>query len=185
AEIESYSMITKQQTIAGAKRAHELNSSTYCIVASGRGPTNRELDEVTSAVEEIKENYRDMRICVCLGILRKGHADKVKASGVDRYNHNLNTSKEHHSAITTSHTYDDRVSNVEEAKRVGISPCSGIIVGIKETLEDVYEMGRALKELDADSIPVNFLHAIDGTALEGTHELNPMYCLKVLALFRF
>src|SRR5699024_65902 len=73
---------------------------------------------------------------------------------------------------------------VEEAKRVGISPCSGIIVGMKETLEDVYEMGRALKELDADSIPVNFLHAIDGTALEGTHELNPMYCLKVLALFR-
>ena len=185
AEIESYSMMTKQQIIAGAKRAHDLNSSTYCIVASGRGPTNRELDVVTSAVEEIKENYTDMRICACLGILRKGQADKLKASGVDRYNHNLNTSKEHHSAITTSHTYDDRVSTVEEAKRVGISPCSGIIVGMKETLEDVYEMGRALKELDADSIPVNFLHAIDGTALEGTHELNPMYCLKVLALFRF
>src|SRR5690625_2046558 len=93
AEIESYSMMTKQQIIAGAKRAHDLNSSTYCIVASGRGPTNRELDVVTSAVEEIKENYTDMRICACLGILRKGQADKLKASGVDRYNHNLNTSK--------------------------------------------------------------------------------------------
>src|SRR5690625_6466879 len=107
-----------------------------------------------------------MRISACLGILRKGQADKLKASGVDRYNHNLNTSKEHHSAITTSHTYDDRESTVEEAKRVGNSPCSGIIVGMKETLEDVYEMGRAIKELDADSIQSNFLHTMDGTALE-------------------
>src|SRR5699024_11059430 len=115
---------------AGAKRAHDLNSSTYCIVESGRGRTYRELDGFTSGVEEIKENYTDRRICTCLGILRKGEADKLKASGVDRYNHNLNTSKEHHSAITTSHTYDDRVSTVEEAKRVGISPCSGIIVGM-------------------------------------------------------
>lgn len=185
AEIDSYSMMTKEQIIAGARRAHDLNSSTYCIVASGRGPTNRELDVVTSAVEEIKEDYTEMRVCACLGILRKGQADKLKAAGVDRYNHNLNTSKEHHSAITTSHTYDDRVSTVEEAKAAGISPCSGIIVGMKETLEDIYEMGRALKELDADSIPVNFLHAIDGTALEGTNELTALYCLKVLALFRF
>src|SRR5699024_12493658 len=123
AEIESYSMMTKEQIIAGAKRAHDLNTSTYCIVASGRGPTNRELDVVTSAVEDIKENYTDMRICACLGMLRKGQADKLKASGIDRYNHNLNTSKEHHSAITTSHTYDDRVCTVEEANRVGRSPC--------------------------------------------------------------
>src|SRR5699024_8103339 len=66
-----------------------------------------------------------------------------------------------------------------------ISPCSGVIVGMKESLEDVFERGRALKELDADSIPINFLHAIDGTALEGTDELNPLYCLKVLAFFCF
>src|SRR5699024_7805725 len=95
------------------------------------------------------------------------------------------TSKDHYESITTSHTYDDRVSTVGQVKDAGISPCSGVIVGMKETLEDVYEMGKSLKELDADSIPVNFLHAIDGTALEGTDELNPLYCLKVLALFRF
>src|SRR5699024_5487320 len=105
--------------------------------------------------------------------------------GVDRYNHNLNTSKQHHSNITTSHTYEDRVQTVNKAKDVGISPCSGVIVGMKETLDDVFEMGSALKALDADSIPINFLHAIDGTPLEGTYELNPLYCLKVLAFFRF
>ncbi len=70
-------------------------------------------------------------------------------------------------------------------KDVGISPCSGVIVGMKETKEDVYEMAKALREMDADSIPVNFLHAIEGTKLEGTNELTPLYCLKVLALFRF
>lgn len=185
APIQKYTMMTKDKIIAGARRANELNSSTYCIVASGRGPTNRELDVVTSAVEEIKGEFSEMRVCACLGILRDGQAEKLKAAGVDRYNHNLNTSKKHHEEITTSHTYDDRVSTVNEVKNVGISPCSGVIVGMKESLEDVYEMGRALKELDADSIPVNFLHAIDGTALEGTDELTPLYCLKVLAMFRF
>ncbi len=185
APIQKYTMMTKEEILAGARRAHDLHSGTYCIVASGRGPTNRELDVVTSAVREIKEQYEEMRVCACLGILRDGQAEKLKEAGVDRYNHNLNTSKEHHSTITTSHTYDDRVSTVGKVKDVGISPCSGVIVGMKETLEDVYEMGKALRELNADSIPVNFLHAIDGTALEGTNELNPLYCLKVLALFRF
>jgi biotin synthase len=104
---------------------------------------------------------------------------------VDRYNHNINTSENHHENITTSHTYEDRVNTVEQAKAQGISPCSGIIVGMKETLQDVVDMSRSLKVLDADSIPVNFLHAIDGTPLEGTNDLDPRYCLKVLCLMRF
>ena len=185
APIEKNTMMTKEQIVAGARRAHELNSGTYCIVASGRGPTNRELDIVTSAVKEIKEEFENMRVCACLGILREGQAEKLKEAGVDRYNHNINTSKEHHPNITTTHTYDDRVATVEKVKDVGISPCSGVIVGMKETKEDVYAMGNALREMDADSIPVNFLHPIDGTKLEGTNELTPIYCLKVLALFRF
>jgi len=185
APIEKYTMLTKEEILAGAKQANNLKSGTYCIVASGRGPTNRELDIVTSAVEEIKDTYPGMRICACLGILREGQAEKLKSVGVERYNHNLNTSADHYSEITTTHTYDDRVRTVNEAKDAGISPCSGVIIGMKETLEDVYQMGKALRDLDVDSIPVNFLHAIDGTALEGTDELKPLYCLKVLAFFRF
>jgi len=185
APIEKNTMMTKEEIVAGAKRANELNSGTYCIVASGRGPTNRDLDTVTSAVEEIKDQYQDMRVCACLGILREGQAEKLKAAGVDRYNHNINTSANHHENITTTHTYDDRVQTVKKAQSVGISPCSGVIVGMKETMEDIYDMAIALQELNADSIPVNFLHAIDGTKLEGTNELTPVYCLNVLALFRF
>lgn len=185
APIEKYTMLTKEEIVAGAKEANDLKSGTYCIVASGRGPTNRELDIVTDAVEEIKETYPHMKICACLGILREGQAEKLKAVGVDRYNHNVNTSADHYRNIATTHTYDDRVRTVEEAKVAGMSPCSGVIVGMKETYEDIYEMGKALRQMDVDSIPVNFLHAIDGTALEGTNELNPIYCLKVLAYFRY
>ncbi|HLR67384.1 biotin synthase BioB [Virgibacillus alimentarius] len=184
APIEKYRMMDKDSIVKGAENAHKLNSGTYCIVASGRGPTDRELNTVISAVKEIKQQY-NMKICACLGILKPGQALQLKEAGVDRYNHNLNTSKNHHANITTSHTYQDRVATVNKAKEAGISPCSGVIVGMKESKLDVVHMALALKDLDADSIPVNFLHAIDGTMLEGTNELNPMYCLKVLALFRF
>ncbi|KAB8138042.1 biotin synthase BioB [Gracilibacillus oryzae] len=184
APIQKYRMMDKDTIIEGARQADQLQSGTYCIVASGRGPTNRELNIVTSAVKEIKKNY-DMKICACLGLLKPEQARQLKEAGVDRYNHNINTSEQHHHNITTSHTYHDRVETVNHAKHAGISPCSGVIVGMKEKEEDVIQMARALKMLDADSIPVNFLHAIDGTLLEGTDELNPMYCLKVLCLFRF
>ncbi|WP_408010495.1 biotin synthase BioB [Pseudalkalibacillus sp. A8] len=184
APIDSYPMVEKQTLLNGAEQAHKMNVGTYCIVASGRGPTNRDVDTVVSAVEEIKENY-NLKICACLGILKPEQAARLKAAGVDRYNHNLNTAETNHENITTSHTYDDRVSTVNIAKEAGISPCSGVIVGMKETKQEVVDVARNLKVLDADSIPVNFLHAIDGTPLEGTHELDPRHCLKVLALFRF
>lgn len=131
ATIEKNTMMSKEEIVAGARRAHELKSGTFCIVASGRGPTNRELDIVTSAVKEIKEEFENMRVCACLGILREGQAEKLKEAGVDRYNHNINTSKDHYSEITTTHTYEDRVATVEKVKDVGISPCSGVIVGMK------------------------------------------------------
>ena len=185
APIEKYPMMKQAEIVAGADRAAALNVGTYCIVASGRGPVNREIDIVVDSVKAIKEKHQDMTICACLGILKPEQAEKLKAAGVDRYNHNINTSARNHSNITTSHTYDDRVQTVERAKAAGISPCSGVIVGMKETKQDVIDMARSLHVLDADSIPVNFLNAIDGTPLEGTHELNPRHCLKVLALLRF
>jgi len=184
APIDKYPFITKEEILAGAKRAFDNKIGTYCIVASGRGPTRKDVHVVSEAVEEIKAKY-GLKVCACLGLLKEEQAQQLKAAGVDRYNHNLNTSARHHSYITTTHTYEDRVNTVEIVKKHGLSPCSGAIIGMKETKEDVVEIARALHQLDADSIPVNFLHAIDGTKLEGTQELNPRYCLKVLALFRY
>ncbi|KKK37117.1 biotin synthase [Mesobacillus campisalis] len=184
APITEYRMVDKETIVEGAKRAYEMNVGTYCIVASGRGPSNRDVDKVVEAVKEIKDSY-GLKVCACLGILKPEQALRLKEAGVDRYNHNINTSASNHANITTSHTYDDRVNTVGMVKASGMSPCSGVIVGMKETRQDVVDMASSLKALDADSIPVNFLHAIDGTPLEGTKELNPLYCLKVLALFRF
>ncbi|MBD1372540.1 biotin synthase BioB [Hazenella sp. IB182357] len=183
APIEKYSFLQKDTLIKGAVEAKERKAGTYCIVASGRGPTPREVDEVVEAVKVIKEEL-NMKVCACLGILKEEQATRLKEAGVDRYNHNLNTSAEHYENITQSHTYDDRVSTVNMAKKAGMSPCSGCIVGMGESKEEVVKIAYALRDLDADSIPVNFLNAIEGTPLENMDELDPRYCLKVLALFR-
>ena len=185
APIEKYSMMKREEIIAGAKRAAALNAGTYCIVASGRGPADRELDIVIDSVKEIKAEHEHMTVCACLGLLKPDQASRLKEAGVDRYNHNINTSAAHHDQITTSHTFDDRVNTVNLVRQSGISPCSGVIIGMRETKEDVISMARSLYAMDADSIPVNFLHAVDGTPLGGTDELTPVYCLRVLCLFRF
>ncbi|MCD1258772.1 biotin synthase BioB [Paenibacillus athensensis] len=183
APIQKYPLLEKDVLVDGARRAMELKVGTYCIVASGRGPTNRELNEVVEAVKEIKATM-PMKICTCLGILSEEQAGLLAEAGVDRYNHNLNTSKSNFNNITTTHTYDDRVNTVEKVKASGMSPCSGAIVGMGESNEEIVEIAYALRQLDADSIPVNFLNSIKGTPLENNKELNPRKCLKVLALMR-
>lgn len=184
APISKYPLLEKDVLVDGARKAMELKVGTYCIVASGRGPTNKELDQVVEAVKEIKSTM-PMKICTCLGILSQDQADRLKEAGVDRYNHNLNTSAANFANITTTHTYDDRVDTVEKVKASGMSPCSGCIVGMGETNKEIVETAYALRELDADSIPVNFLNSIPGTPLEKYKHLDPRKCLKVLALFRF
>jgi biotin synthase len=184
APVSKYPLLEKNVLIDGARKAMELKVGTYCIVASGRGPTSKELDQVVDAVKEIKATM-PMKVCACLGILSEEQAGRLKEAGVDRYNHNLNTSAGNFANITTTHTYDDRVATVEKAKASGMSPCSGCIVGMGETNAEIVQIAYALRDLDADSIPVNFLNSIPGTPLENNRELNPRKCLKVLALFRF
>ncbi|GIN86627.1 biotin synthase [Heyndrickxia sporothermodurans] len=185
AEIPKYTLISKQTIVEGAKEAKKNKIGTYCIVMSGRRPTNREVDTVVSAVQEIKEEVNQLKICACLGLVTEEQAQRLKESGVDRFNHNINTSSNHHSFITTTHQYDDRVNTIQILKKVGISPCSGVICGMGETNKDIVDMAFALHELNADSIPVNFLHSIPGTKLENMDKLTPNTCLKILALFRF
>jgi biotin synthase len=183
APIAKYSLLSADVIVEGAREAWARKARTYCIVASGRGPSGRELREVTAAVRRIKEEM-PMKICACLGLLTDEQARLLKEAGVDRYNHNVNTSADHHPKITTTHTFADRVRTVEAVKRAGISPCSGFIAGMGETDEQIVDVAFALRALDADSIPVNFLHAIPGTPLEGMDELHPRRCLKILALMR-
>lgn len=183
APVPKYQMLAADVLLAGAREAWRRKAGTYCIVASGRRPSRRELNEVTAAVRQIKEEL-PLKVCACLGLLNDEEAVQLKEAGVDRYNHNLNTSEEFHGEITSTHTFADRVATLEAVTRAGISPCSGFIGGMGERDKHVVDVAYKLRELDADSIPVNFLNAIDGTPLAGTHELNPRRCLKILALFR-
>src|SRR5699024_10494129 len=178
-------MMSKEEIVAGARRARELGVGTFCIVASGRGPTRHELNAITDAVEDIKSEYTDLKICACLGILRDGQAEQLKEAGVDRYNHNIKTSAAHHANITTSHTYDDRVRTSVKVNDLQLSSVSVSIVGMNETDEDIDEMSKAVRYLQIDSITINFLNALEGTALEDADNLTPMHCLKVLDLFRY
>ncbi|MCZ1265290.1 biotin synthase BioB [Paenibacillus tundrae] len=184
APIQKYSLLDKETLLAGAREAMARKAGTYCIVASGKGPTNKELDQVVEAVKEIRETM-PLKICACLGILKDGQAERLAEAGVHRYNHNLNTSKANYPSITTTHTYDQRIETVEKVKAYGMSPCSGVIIGMGESNQEIVEMALALRKLDADSIPINFLNAIPGTPLEGAGRTPAMKALKVLALFRF
>jgi biotin synthase len=184
APVQKYTLLDKDTLLAGAHEAVARNAGTYCIVAAGKGPTERELDQVVAAVKEIRATM-PLKICACLGILKDGQAKRLAEAGVHRYNHNLNTSKANYPSITTTHTYDQRVETVEKVRMHGMSPCSGVIIGMGETNQEILEMAYALRELDADSIPVNFLNAIPGTPLEHAGRTPAMKALKVLALFRF
>ncbi|RAP78606.1 biotin synthase BioB [Paenibacillus montanisoli] len=184
APIMKYSMLDKETLVAGARESLARKAGTYCIVASGKGPTDKELDQVLEAVREIRKTM-PLKICACLGILKEGQAERLAEAGVHRYNHNLNTSKSNYPSITTTHTYDQRIDTVEMVKTHGMSPCSGVIIGMGETDHEIVEMAFALRELNADSIPVNFLNAIPGTPLASAGRTPAMKALKVLALFRF
>ncbi len=183
-EIPRYNLLSRDKLLEGARLAYERQSKTYCIVISAHGPNERELAAVESIVPEIKEKF-DLKICACLGLLTDEQAERLKASGVDRVNHNLNTGRNFYGDICTTHTYDDRVNTLSAVRKAGMELCSGGIVGMGERDEDVVEMALELREQGVHSIPVNFLNPIDGTPLAGIDRLTPRYCLKVLAMFRF
>ncbi|MFK8115371.1 MAG: biotin synthase BioB [Rubripirellula sp.] len=184
APVPKHNILKRDDLMAAAKLAHERGAKTYCLVISARGPNEREMNAVEQIVPEIKEKY-DLDICACLGLLSREQADRLKECGVDRVNHNLNTSEEHYADICTTHTYADRVQTLQHVKDAGMEMCSGGIIGMGEKHEDVVSMAFDLRDLGVKSIPLNFLNAIEGTPLQGNDDLSPSDCLRALAMFRF
>ncbi|MBT4013613.1 MAG: biotin synthase BioB [Planctomycetaceae bacterium] len=184
AEIPKYNILSQDKLLDGAKIAAERNAKTYCIVISARAPSERELAAVETIVPHIKEQY-DLKICACLGLLSDDQAQRLSDAGVDRVNHNLNTSEANYKNICTTHSYQDRMDTLHAVRRAGMEICSGGIIGMGEQNQDVIDMAFALRDLEADSIPLNFLNAIEGTQLQTINTLTPQYCLKALAMYRF
>ena len=183
-KIQKYSMQSVDEIFEGAREAHKLTAVRYCIVISGKGPTEKELNIVCEAARRIKQEI-PIQICTSLGILTEFQAQRLKEAGVDRYNHNLESSERFYAHFCTTHSYEDRARTGRIVKAVGLELCSGGLIGMGETLQDRVDMAFALRELDADSIPVNFLEPRPGTPLENIPRLQPADCLRALAMFRF
>ena len=183
ADIPKYNLVTREELMAGARAAAQRRARTYCIVLSGRTPRERELDVITEVVPQIKAEL-GLRICASLGLLNREQVQRLKDCGVNRINHNLNTSKRFHRQICSTHSYEDRLATLAAVREAGLEICAGGIVGMGETPQDVVDMALALRQVEANSIPVNFLLPISGTALADAPPPTPRYCLKVLAMFR-
>lgn len=183
--IEKYPLMSSQEIIEHTERGMKMGAKRACLVASGRGPSTRELNEFCGAVEDLKKKYPEMEVCACLGLLTGGQAEKLKDSGVFAYNHNINTSESHYEKICKTHDYQDRIDTVEKAKSCGLSACSGVLVGMGETDEDLVDMAFTLRDKNVESIPINFLVSVARTPLAGMNNLTPLRCLKILAMFRF
>ncbi len=172
------------ELVAGARRAHAARAKRYCMVTATRGPSQRDLDVICEAARQIKSEMQ-IELCASLGLLNEAKAKRLAESGVDRFNHNLETSERHYGAIVSTHTWRDRVATVQHAKAAGMDTCCGGIVGLGETEDDLLDLAFALRELDVDSVPVNFLDARPGTPLAGRPLVEPGFALRALCMFRF
>ncbi|WP_218080132.1 biotin synthase BioB [Anthocerotibacter panamensis] len=184
AEIQKYPLLAQEKILDAARQAQVFKAGTFCIVISGRSPNEATFSRVLEAVRTVKANY-DLKICACLGLLSAEQTQRLAEAGVDRVNHNLNTSADHHTNICSTHTFADRVSTIEHVKSAGITTCSGGIIGMGESDDDVIDLALSLRALGVTSVPVNFLIPIPGTPLAELSHLDPRRCLRVLALFRF
>jgi len=169
--------------VDGARRAFAARAKRYCMVTATRGPSQRDLDTICEAASRIKSEL-DIELCASLGLLTEAKAQRLAASGVDRFNHNLETSERHYAKLVTTHTWKDRVETVRIAQRAGMDTCCGGIVGLGEQEDDLLELAFALRELDVDSVPVNFLDARPGTPLAGYPLVEPGFALRALCMFR-
>jgi biotin synthase len=185
ADVLKYTWLKPDEVLESAEAGVRAGAKRVCLVASGRGPNDKDITRVSTAISKFKEQNPDVEVCACLGLLSDGQAERLKQAGTTAYNHNLNTAEASYADICTTHSYADRADTVEKAKQAGLSPCSGLIAGMGESDEDLVDVAFALRALDPDSVPVNFLIPFEGTPLGGRWDLTPQRCLRILAMVRF
>jgi biotin synthase len=182
-EVPVYSLLSKEKLQAGADYAITNGINRYSLVTSGRGLNKPDIAAIAEAIGEISD--KDVAYCCSLGILDDADFKTLKAAGLNRYHHNLESSRSHFPTICTTHTYDDRIETIKKAQAAGMTICAGGLFGLGETNEQRVEMAMDLRDLNVDSVPVNFLTAIEGTAFEGEQNLTPIQCLKIIAMLRY
>ena len=191
-DIDAYPLKPDAEILEEAKRAYESGAYRYCIVMSGRGPSPKRVAHLAELIHTVKARY-PIEVCLSAGLIDIESARVLKSAGLDRLNHNLNTSETHYPKICSTHTYQDRMETLQAAQTVGLACCSGVIVGMGEGTDDLIKVAKALRQLEVASLPVNFFLPISGTELSESvtaqrrvsTTLTPDYCLRVLCLYRF
>ncbi len=181
--IQEYSLKSAEQIWEEAKIAKENGAYRFCMVTAGRGPTDKSVDRLAETIEKISGEL-GLKVCLSAGILDAKKAEVLKKAGLDRYNHNLNTSESHYGEICSTHDFKDRLTTLEAASQANIGLCSGVIVGMGEAISDIVEVAFSLKRLKVISIPVNFFIPVKGHAIANPTELSPELCLRILSVFR-
>ncbi len=185
ADVEEYEMQSADEIVASAQDAIDMQALRYCVVTSSRAPSESEMKTITAAASRIKQEYPQLELCASMGFLTEDKAQRLKDSGVDRFNHNLETSANFYPSICSTHKFEDRVETARTVKKVGLDLCCGGLIGMGESLEDRVDLALSLKELKTDSAPINFLDPREGTGLEDRERLSPNDCLRTLVMFRF
>jgi len=183
AVIDVYPLLQKEKIIDKAVEAKKSGIKRFSLVTSGRTISEKDLASVADIVSDVKK--LGLLPCASLGLLKKDALLLLKAAGLDRYHHNLETSEGFFSQICTTHSYSDKMKTIRAAKAAGLSVCSGGIFGMGETWLDRIEMAFALKKLGVEAVPINFLVPIKGTALGDKGLLHPFDALKIISLFRY
>lgn len=185
ADIEKYSLVSSEKLLEDGNLVFMKNLARHCLGLSGIRFGDVEIDEFANEVKKLK-NKTQTAICCSIGLLTPEQAKKLKNAGVDRINHNLNTSERFYPNICTTHTYKERIDNIKMLQSIGFEICCGGIIGLGEDKTDIIDMLLSIKEINPQAVPINFLIPIKGTPLENinTIYLTAEYCLKILCLVR-
>ncbi len=184
AEIPRYPLKQPGSLLNEAWEAHRLQAKRLCMGLSGRTLTDTEVETLCEVIHAIKTEV-GIKTCCSLGFLTPEQARRLREAGLDRVNHNLNTSERYYPTICSTHTFADRVRNLQICRSAGLELCSGGIVGQGETDEDIVDLLLTLRQIGPDSIPINFLIPVPGTPFQNRETgLTPLRCLRILALAR-
>jgi biotin synthase len=180
-----YPLKSFEEIVDGARQAEIEGSHCYGIVTSGTRPAEgSEFKTILSAISEIRKRFT-IDPSASLGLLTEQQARDLHNAGCVTYHHNLETARSFFPQICTTHDYEDDVKTVRLAKSSGMKVCCGGILGLGESAEQRVELAETLRELDVDSVPLNFLNPIPGTPLESHRSLKPMDCIRTITMFRY
>lgn len=181
--VKDTAVLDADAIVGAAHDAASKGATCFGLVNSGLGPSDAEIEQFGEAMRRIRRDV-PVDLCASLGVLNDRQAQRLAQLGVQKYNHNLQTSRRVFSQICSTHTYDQRIETIRALRRAGIRPCCGGLFGMGETWEDRVDLALQLRDLDVDTVPMNFLIPISGTPLQKEAPLSAMECLKIIAVYR-